>query len=85
MALVIASPKVLIRIYFQHVLDHQHEIVAASVTGIRQDFNKIDCWSQQIWHPAASIKGRRRVPQELLQYSVAMFKKKATLFATPSP
>jgi hypothetical protein len=29
------------------VLDH-HEIVAASVTGIRQDFNK--------------IKGHRRVP-----------------------
>ena len=51
----------LIRIQFQHVLDH-HEIVAASVTGIRQDFNKIDCWSQQIWHPPASIKGHRRVP-----------------------
>jgi hypothetical protein len=49
----------LIRIQFQHVLDHHHEIVAASVTGIRQDFNKIDCWSQQIWHPSASMKGRR--------------------------
>jgi hypothetical protein len=32
----------LIRIQFQHVLDHQHETVATSVTGIRQVFNKIE-------------------------------------------
>ena len=69
MALVIASAKSLIRIQFQHVLDHHHEIVSARVNGIRQYFNKID-----VGHSRFGIRQRpQKVVAECHKRNVAIF------------
>jgi hypothetical protein len=59
----------LIKIQFQHVLNHQHQIVSARVTGIRQDFNK-----STVGHSRFGIRQRpRKVVAECHKKKVAIF------------